>query len=147
MDPNLVFTVMINRFPEFAAAVLNECMTLSQAAAPNHKIPRKEYHDALTAASAQFLDSLCQEQYAKQVETVIPFDPESDDIVVNGIHFSRLHFAKNFNTRFKEDVKAYYAQTYGFVDVEGEVMEDGSGFRLALIADTYASKLSEKKEE
>ena len=145
--PQVVYTVLMTRWPDFAAAVINESMALMAAdpavpapaaqVEPAYAVGRREHHDALRKASALFLESLKAPTLpAGATEHLVPLPPTDDQIVVNNIPFSKRHFARNYEQQFAADVQAYYSQTFGFVAVNAELTE--AGLQLSFVHDTEA---------
>ena len=147
--PQVVYSVMLARWPEFAGLVVNESMAImaantgnveAYAQAPVHAgtVGRKEHHSALRQASAIFLESLKVANLDAGVTSVsIPLTEDDDQIVVQSIPFSKRHFAKNYKTQFANDVQSFYCATYGYVDVTADLTD--SALILTLVQDTEGS--------
>ena len=117
--PQVVYTVLMSRWPDFAAAVINESMSLMAPGgstvpvmtAPvdsGFTVGRREHHAALREAASMFLASLkISDLDPNANEHLIPLDPDDDRITVNGVPFSKRHFARNFEQQFSADVKRF----------------------------------------
>lgn len=135
--PQVVYSVMVARWPEFVGLVLNESMAIIASNGQNRSPPppcpmpmvgtvgRKEHHAALREASVLFLSELKKNDLEPgATEVIIPLLAGNDQIIVQNIPFSKRHFARNYNTQFSADTQAYYNQTYGYVEVNAELKED-----------------------
>ena len=139
--PQVVYQCMMAQWPQFAASVVNEAMALMQAGNPQpggpmmqhaHAVTRREHHAALREASAIFLETLkIPDLPPNSTKYMIALNPDDDQIVANGVAFSRRHFARNFQ-QFSSDLQAYYNQTYGFVSVDGKLEDEGLLLSFAL---------------
>ena len=144
--PQVVYTVLMSRWPEFAAAVVNESMALMSAdprapdamtAKPAYAVERREHHTALREASAIFLESLKAPNLPQDATRhVVPLPADDDCIVVRNIPFSKRHFARNYAQQFSADVQAFYNQTYGFVAVNAQLTD--AELQLEFVRDTEA---------
>jgi hypothetical protein len=138
----------MSRWPDFAAAVLNESMSIMAGgsgtapvmpAAPSQSftVNRREHHAALREASGMFLESLKVIDLSPGATShFVPLTEEDDKIVVNGIPFSKRHFARNYEQQFAADVQAFYCQTYGFVGVNAQLTDAGLELTFTLDTDT-----------
>ena len=124
MDPRVFYDVMMSRYPAFIASVIQEVL---------HHQPhydQKVYSLALVEASKRFLASMCVDSLVGN-SIDVHLTAENDAIVVNGISFSRRHFAHNYNKQFIEPVSQHYSKILGRdVVVTPTFSDDGTGMTL-----------------
>lgn len=123
VDPARVYQLLMDRLPQFVGQVINDAMLADRVA----------YHTALAEAAHQFARELCPERAPDGgwgTPRTLPLRADADVIAVGPHQFSRRHFAKNYDSHFRDVVATRFRDLHGIV-VEGvEVTDDALALTL-----------------